>query len=89
MNEPLKSVLITVPIALVSIVMISVALILFVISLLLGITLVNLIGAALFVLTAIAAKTGIRNGSWNWTGVAGFALAVGWAAVYSANIEFL
>ena len=69
----------------VSVTIIGIALLLFVVSLLLGITVANITGLIIFVLTGIAAITGIRTRNWKWTNTAGIALIIGWLVIYSAN----
>ena len=73
----------------VSIAIISIALLLFLVSLLLGITAANITGVIIFVLTGIAAIIGFRTRSWNWTATAGIALIIGWVVIYSANMGSL
>jgi len=73
----------------VSVAFISIALLLCIVSLLLGVTVVNITSAIIFVLTGIAATIGIRTQNWNWTGTAGIALILGWIIIYIANIDSL
>ncbi len=76
-------------ISIVSAAIISIALLLCIVSLLLGITVANITGVIIFVLTGIAATIGIRNHNWNWTGTAGIALIMGWVVIYIANMDAL
>jgi hypothetical protein len=85
----MKFSLMSVFITTVSVAIITVASFLFVVSLLLGLTAANIVGVVIFVFTGVAAKIGIRIGSWNWVSVAGIALTIGWMIIYSSNIDIL
>ncbi|MGR9106771.1 MAG: hypothetical protein ACU843_07545 [Gammaproteobacteria bacterium] len=89
MNETIKSIVVALPIAIVSVAIISIATFFLLLAFFLGATVANITAMGIFILSGIAAKTGIRVDSWNWVCAAGIALIIGWIVIFSANIDSL